>query len=211
MKNIELMLNNYSSSNLYNIPDIPKQTFKKIPENLFPVSYREKYKYPSLVHFFIDDEKFECSWNNPQKTMNSLKNENVWAVCGPDYSMYSDMPEAVQIYQVYRNRVISAYWSKNGIRVIPTIMFSNKKSLEYSFVGIEKNQIVAMPVMLRGTDEEHDNFINGYLKMIKEIRPRIIICFGEEIDLFRRDDIEKIYFPKGHFKQKEYRYEQEGC
>ena len=32
MKNIELMLNNYSSSNLYNIPNIPKQTFNKIPK-----------------------------------------------------------------------------------------------------------------------------------------------------------------------------------
>ena len=204
MKNIELMLEYGNSVNKYNIPDIPKQSFLKLPENLNPISYREKLKYPSLVHFFIDDEKFECSWNSPKKTLEALKNEKIWAVCSPDYSMYADMPEAVQIHQIYRNRLIGAYWAKNGIRVIPSIMFSNLKSLEYSFVGIQKNQIVAMPVPARATDQEFDNFVNGYLKMIRVLEPRMIICFGHELDLMKRDNIKKIYFPKGHFKQKEF-------
>ncbi len=38
-------------------------------------------------------------------------------VLSPDFSMYTNYPEAFQIWQVYRNRWCAAYWQSKGIKV----------------------------------------------------------------------------------------------
>ena len=208
MKNSELYMQSVSN-NEYGIPDIPKQTFKKVPENLCASAYGAKTKYPALVHFFIEDRRFESVWTHPVRSLNKLTDEKTWAVCSPDFSMYADAPYALQLYQVWRSRVLNKFWAENGIKVIPTIMFSNKKSLEYSFLGIPKKQILALSVPSRATSEELLNFRNGYIAMLEFLEPSIILCFGSEIDIMSRDNVDKIYFPKGHFNQKGFLDEQE--
>ena len=68
------------SNNEYGIPDIPKQTFKKVPENLCASAYGAKTKYPALVHFFIEDRRFESVWTHPVRSLNKLADEKTWAV-----------------------------------------------------------------------------------------------------------------------------------
>lgn len=194
----------YSYKNKYGIPDFPAQKFKKLPDNIMPYSFRENRKYPSLVHFFIDDDKFEVVWNRPSVSLHAFQDGNAWAVCSPDFSMYSDFPEALLIYQVWRSRVLARYWSDNGLRVIPTVMFAGKKSLEYSFTGLPKNQVLAMSIPLCMSSKELSFFKAGYNEMKKELKPSMLVCFGEMINAID-DDVKKVFFPKGHFKIKKFR------
>ena len=190
--------------NKFGIPDLLKQDFNKVPENLMPFSFRENMQYPALCHFLIDDEKFEVVWNDPAKGLLKVKNEKVWAACGPDFSIFSDWPDAVNIYSVFRSRLISRFWQDNGIKVIPTLMFGGVKTLEYAFIGIPKNQILALPVPACMNQDEFENFIAGYDVIRHELKPRLLICFGKPLAILS-DDIPKIYFPKGHFQTKKFR------
>ena len=60
------------------------------------------------VHFFIDDYQFERVWKSPQLYVEMLKRYRF--VCAPDFSLYLDMPMATKIWNVYRSRLITAYW-----------------------------------------------------------------------------------------------------
>ena len=64
------------------------------------------------VHFFVDDYQFQRVWNQPDKYIPLLR--KFGAVCAPDFSMYTDMPLAMQIYNHYRKHWLAAYWQQCG-------------------------------------------------------------------------------------------------
>ena len=43
------------------------------------------------------------------------------AVIGPDFSVYEDMPIAMQVYNTYRNRAVTAYLQSRGVKIVPVI------------------------------------------------------------------------------------------
>jgi len=94
------------------------------------------------VHFFIDDHRFEIMWNNPNKYLSVLKEYD--GVISPDFSVYSDMPLAMQIWNTYRNRVIAHWLQQNGIDVIPNVRWGDERTYEFCFDGIPKNSTVAV-------------------------------------------------------------------
>lgn len=80
------------------------------------------------VHFSVDDYQFQRVWNQPDKYIQLLR--KFGAVCAPDFSMYTDMPLAMQIYNHYRKHWLAAYWQQCGIHVVPTLCLSNEQSYE---------------------------------------------------------------------------------
>lgn len=61
-------------------------------------------------------------------------------VFSPDFSMFTDMPKALQIYSVFKNRWCGAYWQNLGLRVIPTISWGIKAVLNFVLTGWNKEQ-----------------------------------------------------------------------
>lgn len=55
-----------------------------------------------IVHFFLDDYKFESLWKDPEPRIERLKRFR--AVLSPDYSLYTEMPLAVQLFNTFRSR-----------------------------------------------------------------------------------------------------------
>ena len=55
-----------------------------------------------IVHFFLDDYKFEVLWKDPEPRIEKLKEYR--AILSPQFSMYTEMPVAVQIHQTFKNR-----------------------------------------------------------------------------------------------------------
>lgn len=47
-------------------------------------------KTEAIVHFFMDDYKFEAMWKDPEPRIERLKEYK--AVLTPDFSMYTEMP-----------------------------------------------------------------------------------------------------------------------
>ncbi|MFQ6749707.1 MAG: DUF4417 domain-containing protein, partial [Clostridia bacterium] len=62
----------------------------------------------SILHFYVDDYQFERCWANPNNYIDHLKKFKY--VISPDFSLYADLPKAHQIWNCYRNRLLSAFW-----------------------------------------------------------------------------------------------------
>lgn len=130
------------------------------------------------IHFFIDDYQFVRVWKDPDRYTNMLG--KFQAVCTPDFSTYTDFPKAVQIYNHYRKHWLGAYWQEAGIRVIPTISWSDRDSYEWCFTGEPEGYTVAVSsVGTQGSRETRQLFMDGYREMMSRLQPSRIVMYGD--------------------------------
>lgn len=130
------------------------------------------------LHFYLDDYQFTRLWNRPNNYINLISQFS--CVCSPDYSLYTDFPKAIQIYNHYRKHWLAAYWQLHGIKVIPTINWSDKDSFAWCFDGEPKNATVTISSV--GTQNDKIKrllFLQGYDEMMKRLEPKKIIFYGE--------------------------------
>lgn len=98
----------------------------------------------------------------------------------PDFSLYTDFPRALQIYNHYRKHWLGAFWQSLGFSVIPTIAWSDKDSFKWCFDGVPKKSTVAVSSV--GTQRSKDAkrlFLNGWDEMICRLEPETVIFYGE--------------------------------
>ena len=126
------------------------------------------------VHFFVDDYRFEGVFNDPNRSFSRYSQYAF--LLTPDFSTYVDMDLWRQLESVAKNRWVGAYWQSKGKKVIPTISWSDARSYEFCFDGIEEGSIVAVGTV--GCRREKLRFLRGYQVMLEKIRPSKVICFG---------------------------------
>lgn len=133
------------------------------------------------VHFFIDDYQFERVWNNPDKYVEKLK--EYACVLTPDFSPYSDMPMATQIFNHYRKHWIGRYLQENGVKVVPTIRASqDERSLSWYLDGEPKGGVVCISAMWTKDERERNIFLKEFRKMKEVLKPEKIYVYGGELD-----------------------------
>lgn len=138
------------------------------------------------VHFFLDDYQFFRVWNRPRDYINLLS--QFACVLSPDFSLYMDFPVAMQIYNHYRKHWLAAYWQSFGIKVIPTICWSDERSLEWCFDGEPVGGTVAVSsVGTQSNRAAKSAFMLGYEAMLDRLRPSKIIFYGNVPDECRGD------------------------
>lgn len=176
---------NFSGVGKYEIPQIDPET--KYPGGEFVgmnYALTEKFPESKIMHCFVDDYQFIRYWNNPNKYLPVLSKFS--AVCSPDFSTYTDMPLAMQIYNHYRKHWLAAYWQLNGITLYPTISWSDEKSYDWCFDGEPVGGVVAVSSV--GTQKNKESkrlFLLGYEEMMKRLDPAWVIFYGivpEECD-----------------------------
>jgi hypothetical protein len=127
------------------------------------------------VHFFLEDSQFDEVWNNPPRQLRKLS--QYAQLLSPDFSVYTDMPEPLQIYNTFRNRWCAAYWQYNCQVVIPTITWGLENTFDFCFDGIEEGCTVAVSTV--GALDNRDAFIAGYREMCARIKPEAVINYGK--------------------------------
>jgi len=172
----------FDSSNSYGIPDLNYQEITP-PENLVPynIRVRSELGYRGLgIHFFLDDYRFEQVWVKPEAGIERVRAAEV--ALTPDFSLFMDMPRAVQIYNTYRNRWVGRFWQQKGIKIIPTLSWSDEESFDFCFAGIPRNMTVAVSTVSTKTSEESKKaFLSGFEKAVKTIEPENIVCYGKPL------------------------------
>jgi hypothetical protein len=169
-------------SDKYGIPYLLNQDHTV--EKLLPALYRG---YDGYAHFFLDDYRFERVWNTPAKYIDVLKKYH--GCLTPDYSLYTDFPLAMQIWNTYRNRYLGRYCQELGIKVIPTISWSTKESYDFCFCGVPTGSVVAISTIgVRVKDKEL--FFAGYQMMREILKPKQVLIYGRKKDF----DIEGMWF-----------------
>ena len=163
----------------YGIPEIAPET--AYPQGEFihiGDATREKRPEDKIIHCFVDDYRFVRQWNNPDRYIHIL--QRFKAVCAPDFSTYTDMPLAMQIYNHYRKHWLAAYWQMHGITVYPTISWSTPDSYEWCFDGEPVGGIVAVSSVGCAKDPEAKQlFLQGYEEMMKRLDPSWVIFYGK--------------------------------
>ena len=169
----------FSGIGKYDIPQMEPVTNYPIGE-FIPMNYPNTAKNPAdkIVHYFVDDYQFARYWNRPDDYIKKLS--QFAAVCSPDFSLYTDMPVAMQIYNHYRKHWLAAYWQLHGLTVYPTIAWSTPDSYEWCFDGEPVGGIVAVSsVGTQQNKESRQLFLLGYKEMMKRLNPSWVIFYGK--------------------------------
>lgn len=163
--------------------------------NYVKTTHKKKLKN-TAVHFFIDDYQFERVWNQVNIYTPLLKKFS--CVLSPDFSMYTDFPKAVQIYNKYRNHWLTAYWQEQGMIVIPTILWSTENHWDWQFEGYPKNSIVAVSNVGCMQDKESKEMFNaGFEEMKRRLEPELILFYCHKFDNYD-GPIRYIRYLQGH-------------
>jgi hypothetical protein len=200
----------FSGANDWGIPDVlPQPSDLTVPEDVKAYGFRQKIRTtrPIVLHFFLEDYRFEIVWNEPIRGVNAVKRDCIWAACSPDFSLWSDQPLTLHLWNTYRSRWVARFWQQHGVIIIPSINWSTPDSYAFCFLGIPPQQIVTMYVAKRMQPFEREYFLAGYQAMLDYLQPRHIIWFGDVLSDIT-DTIPKTLIPAGFwtdFRQQERR------
>ena len=152
-----------------------------VPKDLISFNYMLTSKeYDKGIHFFIDDYQFERLWNSPQDYL--YKFQMYDCVLTPDFSLYTDMPIAMQVWNTYRSRMIGQMMQDAGAVVIPTVSWSREQSYEFCFDGIEQNGTIAVSTVgVKNTPGATSIWVKGMDECMNRLHPGHVIVYGGDI------------------------------
>ena len=155
------------------------RTSDRLPQQLVVFEkFKPEQDHLKWVHFYIHDQKFECIWNRPQHYLGKLK--DCQGIISTDFSLYTNMPLAQQIWNTYRNRALAYWFQKNGIEVIPNVRWGMKESYSFCFDGIEPGKTVAVGThgCIKKKQDKLD-FQRGFEVMLERLYPKTIVVYGK--------------------------------
>ena len=174
-----LELGTFSLDGPFGIPKlVPAHLDDRISWIPFNCVMSDRQRGAHGVHFFIDDYLFQRTWNDPCRYAHLLSGYQ--AVMTPDFSMFTDYPVAVQLYNHWRKHQLGAYWQSLGLTVIPSICWSDHDSYAWCFDGEPVGGTVAVSSV--GTQKNplaRTLFLDGYSEMMRHLQPEKIIFFGD--------------------------------
>lgn len=163
----------------FDIPVIkPAHLEKRVTWTSFNCAKTTRNRALFGIHFFIDDYLFERVWNDPARYAILLKDFK--AVMTPDFSLFTDYPKSVQIYNHYRKHLLGAYWQRMGMMVVPSICWSDHDSYDWCFDGEPRGGTVAVSsVGTQKNPQARAFFLDGYREMLARLRPSKVVFFGD--------------------------------
>lgn len=178
----------------WQMPIIHKTKF--VPNDLIGFKYVKADENASAetcgIHCFIDDYQFERLWNRPNEYIELVRPYQ--CMLSPDFSLYTDMTMPTKIWNVYRSRLIGAYYQAQGIEIIPTVQWAEAETFEFCFKGIEQGGTVAVSTIGVKEDPEcYALWVAGMQEMIKQVKPKTILVYGGALD-FNYGKIKVVYY-----------------
>lgn len=172
------------SAGKYNFPIIKKQNINV--ESIKFLSYcdakpHDETNKDCTLHFFTYDWFFEKVYKNADAELKKISQYRY--LLSPDFSIFTNMPRALQIESIFKNRWCGAFWQSKGLTVIPTASWGDPSSFDFCFDGIEEGSVVAVSTYYRENCE--DDFMLGYNEMLKRIKPEAIVCYDEPFKLMQ--------------------------
>lgn len=153
--NLMFLRNQFKGDGVFEIPKIEKEEINL--ENIELIGYDRlnENETEKIVHFFLDDYKFEVMWKDPEPRIEKLKKYK--AVLAPNFSIYTEMPLSLKLYNTFRSRWCGAYLQAKGIKVIPTIVWGEPDTFWFCFNGVAQGSVVAVSTV--GVRKEKSLFI----------------------------------------------------
>ncbi len=168
----------------YGMPQLQPYTG---PIDFEPVLYGDRHKSISrhkAIHFFTNDSSIHSwAWKNLLKTTKILVDLNC-PVFAPDFSMYVDVPKMINLENLWKNRIVAAFWQLIGLSLVPVGSWGNADSFSYCFNGLPKNSVIAVC----GMGHAHRKgakilWYEAIRELVRQKHPTTIIVYGgDELD-----------------------------
>ncbi|MCR4717008.1 MAG: DUF4417 domain-containing protein [Lachnospiraceae bacterium] len=142
----------------------------------------KNYHIDAYVHFYIDDQKFDgrksSIWSYPDKALEILRHYS--GIISPDFSTFSDFPDALKRYNTYRSRAFGYWISSEGIPVINNVRWGTEETWDYCFDGIPYNSMVAIGTVASKLRllKYRPTFKAGLNELVRVLHPHTIIVYG---------------------------------
>ncbi len=190
------MVQNATYEGKLEIPCIAPET--AVPEKL--ISFSKAIggtDYNAWIHFYEDDISFERLWNRPFKYLPILKRYK--GVIAPDFSLYRDMPLAMQHWNIYRSHAVAVWLQSENVPVIANVRWGDERTYDVCCLGVPRKSSIS--VGSHGCIKlvrEREFFKHGLDYVIKKIRPLTVIVYGttpeDVFDEYRNAGIHIIQF-----------------
>ena len=171
----------------------------ELPENLCSI-HRLRKKPDSLLrvicaHFFTDDSNIEPYWNNPFKYLRFL--QRLGWIISTDLSLYTNMLLMQMLWNSFRNKLLSAFYQRNGIRLIPAPSWGDLPHIELFMEGWPKGSVIAINSTGIGLDKRcRYIWLEGYHAMLDILKPIHIMRYGAYIEGERKEM--STYYPNNN-------------
>lgn len=165
---------------IYDIPTLEKVIHT--PKSLMGFNYCKSTPPQDGVgvHFFLDDYQFERVWNSPEDYCTMLADYD--CVLTPDFSLYTNMPIAMMIWNTYRSRLIGQMMQDYGCTVIPTVSWAGADSYDFAFDGLPTGGTIAVSTIgVKRTKDAFDIWVQGMDECMKTVKPHNVIVYGGDI------------------------------
>lgn len=165
---------------IYDIPTLDKVIHT--PKSLMGFNYCKSTPPQDGVgvHFFLDDYQFERVWNSPEDYCTMLADYD--CVLTPDFSLYTNMPIAMMIWNTYRSRLIGQMMQDYGCTVIPTVSWAGADSYDFAFDGLPTGGTIAVSTIgVKRNKDAFDIWVQGMDECMKSVKPHNVIVYGGDI------------------------------
>lgn len=149
--------------------------------DFIPFSRRKvSKKQGRIVHCFEQDTFFKAFWTNMDRSIYELKDFD--AVFTPDFTMFVDVPEIHNKWQLLKSRLCGARMQQVGYNVIPTITYSDATSLTWCLEGLAPNGVYGISgTGLLGCSAKLKLFQYVMRKVEEELSPIKVFVYGEPV------------------------------
>lgn len=139
-----------------------------------------------IPHFYTTDRNFESTWSTPYKCLEQLS--RFPAVISTDFSLYNELVYAQKVWNIFRNKLLAAWWQYNGISVISNVSWIHGYDYDLPFDGWPLNSVIAVNSTGIGRDRRCKHmWLEGYNEMLRRLRPLHILRYGVRIEGERAD------------------------
>lgn len=181
----------YNTEGFYQMPVLEPCNY--IPDDIIGFNYALTSKNKDCgIHFYIDDYQFERIWSQPQLYLEKLSEYQ--CIFTPDFSLYTDMPIAMKIWNTYRSRLIGQIAQRMGMLVIPTVSWCEEATFDFCFDGLPVGTTLSISTIGVKQDDYNFNLWKaGVDEMIKRLNPKTLLIYGGKVD-YDYGDVKTIYF-----------------
>ncbi len=153
-----------------------------IPKEIVALYHIDRCKNVGCIpHFYTKDTRFESTWNFPRKSLGKIARYPM--IISPDFSVYGELAFPQKLWNIFRNKVLAAWWQYNGLNVIPNVSWMHGKDYAMSFDGWPKHSVIAVNSTGINDDERCKvMWLEGYKVMLETLTPTHVLRYGAKIE-----------------------------
>jgi hypothetical protein len=138
--------------------------------------------HKTVLGFYVDDFRFEATFNDAAAFATRILNAGFVAAVTPNFSVVPDWPGAINLYNTFRTRWVGRYWQEAGIRIIPDVQtgFDVKgKAFDFATIGIPKNApCISVQAHMNFKEDQIKNEGTALKGMIEQLKPQSIFVMS---------------------------------